>query len=372
MGVKVGIVGLPNVGKSTLFNALVRGEAAEVANYPFCTVDPNVGVVEVPDERLFFVAEKEGSQKAVPSVIEVVDIAGLVKNASKGEGLGNQFLAHIREVDAIIQVVRCFEAPEVSHVEGSVDPVRDVEIVDLELIAKDLETVERRYERVQKAAKTGDKRAREELALLERLKGILEGLEPVRKYAKEMGEEEWKYATKELFLLTAKPVVYVANVGEEDLNRETERVKELRKKAEAEGAPLIKLSAELEAQLAELEEEELSEWLDAYGMKETGLKRLVKAVYERLGLITFFTTNEKETRAWAVKRGTKAREASGKIHTDIMEGFIAAEVINFKTYEKVHPLSEAKKRGVVRLEGRDYAIEDGDIVFFRFQKRLSS
>ncbi len=368
MGFNLGIVGLPNVGKSTLFNALTQTAKAQAANYPFCTIEPNVGVVEVPDERLYRIAELEKSKKITPTFIEFVDIAGLVKGASKGEGLGNQFLSHIREVDAIAMVLRCFENPDVVHVEGTVDPVRDAQIIDLELIAKDLETVNKRYERAEKTAKGGDKKAKEEFEHLKTIKEILENLEPLRKHKKELSEETWKYATKELFLLTTKPVMYIANIGEEDLpegenNPHVQRVKEM---AKEEGSPVVVVCAEIEAQLAGLEEEERKELLEAYGLSEPGLNKVIREGYKLLNLITFFTAGEKETRAWTVVRGTKAPEAAGKIHSDIQRGFIAAEVINYEDYVKAGSMAKAKELGLVRLEGKDYEVQDGDIIYFRF------
>ena len=368
MGFKLGIVGLPNVGKSTLFNALTKTMKAQAANYPFCTIEPNVGVVEVPDDRLYKIAELEKSEKITPTFIEFVDIAGLVKGASKGEGLGNQFLAHIREVDAIAMVLRAFEDPNIVHVEGSVDPVRDKEIIDLELIAKDLESVEKRLEKVSKTAKGGDKKAKEELEHLSRLKAILENLEPIRKHVKELPEDTLNYAKKTLFLLTAKPVMYIANISEEDLpegenNPHVQRIKEM---AKEEGSPVVVINAELEAQLAGLSEEEQKEMLEAYGLKEPGLNKVIRTGYKLLDLITFFTAGPKETRAWTVKRGTKAPQAAGKIHSDMERGFIAAEVISYEDLIKAGSWNKAKELGLIRLEGRDYEIQDGDVVYFRF------
>ncbi len=369
MGLRIGIVGLPNVGKSTLFNALVEGARAEVANYPFCTIEPNVGLVEVPDRRPEIIAQREGAARVVPAVVEFVDIAGLVRNASRGEGLGNQFLAHIREMDALVLVLRCFEDPEVVHVEGSVDPVRDAEIIELELIAKDLETVERRLAKVSKAAKVGDKAAREELQHLERLKEILESLEPLRKHRKRLPSEILSYARRELFLLTLKPVLYLANVGEEALpeGEGHPSVEALKARAATEGAPLVVLCAELEAQLTELPPEERAEMLAAYNLSEPGLLKLIREGYSLLDLVTFFTVNEKECRAWAISIGTPAVQAAGRIHSDMAKGFIAAEVISFETYLQVNSLSEARQKGLLRLEGRDYQIQEGDLVYFRFK-----
>jgi len=362
----VGIVGLPNVGKSTLFNALIQAAKAAAANYPFCTIEPNVGTVEVPDKRLYEIARLERSKRVVPTFIEFVDIAGLVRNASKGEGLGNQFLAHIREVDAIAMVLRCFENPEVVHVEGSVDPVRDAQIIDLELIAKDLETVEKRMEKVEKMARIGDKKAKEELNMLESIRSILEKMEPIRRHAKNLDPEVLDYAKRNLFLLTAKPLMYVANVSEKDLPEGNEFSKRVFEYAKEEGSPAVLICAKLEEELIGLEPEEKEELLKSYGLEEPGLNRLIREAYKLLDLITFFTAGEKETRAWTVKKGTKAPQAAGKIHSDFERGFIAAEVINYEDYIKVGSLSKAKELGLVRLEGKDYEIKDGDIVYFRF------
>ncbi|MCS7262216.1 MAG: redox-regulated ATPase YchF [Aquificaceae bacterium] len=366
MTLSVGIVGLPNVGKSTLFNALLQSAKATAANYPFCTIEPNVGTVEVPDQRLHRIAKLERSRRVVPTFIEFVDIAGLVRNASKGEGLGNQFLSHIREVDAIAMVLRCFEDPQVVHVEGSVDPVRDAQIIDLELIAKDLETVEKRVGKVEKQARLGEKKAKEELEALSLIKPILENMEPLRKHVGKLPAEAVNYARKNLFLLTLKPVVYVANVGEKDLPAGNLLSQRVFSYAQEEGFPAVLVCAKLEEELIGLEEHEREEVLNSYGLSETGLNRLIRQAYELLGLITFFTAGEKETRAWTVKRGTKAPQAAGKIHSDFERGFIAAEVINYEDYVRVGSLLRAKELGLVRLEGKDYEVKDGDIVYFRF------
>lgn len=366
MGFRLGIVGLPNVGKSTLFNALIKSSKAQVGNYPFTTVDPNVGKVPVPDERLRIIAQRERSSKATPTFIEFVDIAGLVKGASKGEGLGNQFLAHIRETDAIAMVLRCFEREDVTHVEGTVDPVRDAQIVDVELIMKDLETVNSRIRKVEKVAKIGEKGAKEELKHLETIKAILENLEPLRRHKESLSEETVEYAKNTLFLLTVKPILYVVNVSEKDLPDGGPCAEEVKRYASKEKSPVVVISAELEAQISELGDEG-TDFLRAYGLEEPGLNRVVKEGYRLLDLITFFTTNEKETRAWTVKKGTKAPRAAGKVHSDMEKGFIAAEVINFEDYVKVSSLTEAKEKGLVRLEGRDYEVRDGDIIYFRFK-----
>ncbi|MEN3027763.1 MAG: redox-regulated ATPase YchF [Aquificaceae bacterium] len=366
MALSVGIVGLPNVGKSTLFNALLQSAKATAANYPFCTIEPNLGTVEVPDRRLQEIARRERSGKITPTFIEFVDIAGLVRNASKGEGLGNQFLAHIREVDAIAMVLRCFEDPQVVHVEGSVDPVRDAQIIDLELIAKDLETVDKRLERVEKMARLGDKKSREELEALNALKSILENMEPLRRRAKTLPAEVVDYAKRSLFLLTLKPLMYVANVGEKDLPEGNLLSERVFKYAQEEGAPAVLICAKLEEELIGLEGEEKKELLRSYGLEEPGLNKLIREAYRLLELITFFTAGEKETRAWTIKKGTKAPQAAGKIHSDFERGFIAAEVINYEDYIRVGSIAKAKELGLVRLEGKEYEIRDGDIVYFRF------
>ncbi|MCS7195643.1 MAG: redox-regulated ATPase YchF [Aquificaceae bacterium] len=366
MALSVGIVGLPNVGKSTLFNALLQSAKAAAANYPFCTIEPNVGTVEVPDQRLQEIAKRERSRKVTPTFIEFVDIAGLVRNASKGEGLGNQFLAHIREVDAIAMVLRCFEDPQVVHVEGSVDPVRDAQIIDLELIAKDLETVEKRLERVEKMARLGDKKSREELEALKALKPILENMEPLRRHADTLPAEVLDYARRNLFLLTLKPLLYVANVGERDLPEGNPLSERVFRYAQEEAAPAVLICAKLEEELIGLEGEEKEELLRSYGLKEPGLNKLIREAYRLLELITFFTAGEKETRAWTLKKGTRAPQAAGKIHSDFERGFIAAEVINYEDYIKVGSMAKAKELGLVRLEGKEYEVRDGDIVYFRF------
>lgn len=361
---EIGIVGLPNVGKSTLFNAITKA-GAECANYPFCTIEPNVGVVSVPDERLEFLANMENPAKVTPAVIKFVDIAGLVRGASKGEGLGNKFLSHIREVDAIAHVVRCFEDPNVVHVDGRVDPIRDIETINFELIFADMETLEKRLEKAKKQAKSGEKQYIEEVALLERIKENLETGIPVR--AMDLSEEE-KQIVKQYFLLTSKPVIYVANISEEDLllKKEGELLKKVKEYAKKENAEVIPICAKVEAEFAELEEEEKKELLKEYGLEESGLDKLIKASYKLLGLITFFTAGPKEVRAWTIKEGTKAPQAAGKIHSDFEKGFIRAEVISFEDLAKCKSQNEAKEKGLVRIEGKDYVMKDGDVVYFRF------
>ncbi len=365
MGFKCGIVGLPNVGKSTLFNALTSTSKAAAENYPFCTIEPNVGVVPVPDERLWKIASLVKPKKVTPTSMEFVDIAGLVKGASRGEGLGNQFLSNIRGVETIAHVVRCFDDENVVHVDGSVDPVRDAQTINLELILKDLETVEKRISKVSKLAKVGDKRAKEELSSLEKLKEILESEKKIYSVKDELSERDWQLI-RQLQLLTAKPMLYVANVDESALLEDNDYVRALREFAESESAPLVKVCAKIEAELAELSREEREEFLKELGLKEPSLNELIRVGYKTLGLITFFTAGEKEVKAWTVKKGTKAPEAAGKIHSDIERGFIRAEVISYEDFVKVGSLQACREQGLVRIEGKDYEIKDGDIVLFRF------
>ncbi|SMO48261.1 hypothetical protein SAMN06269117_10634 [Balnearium lithotrophicum] len=365
MGFNCGIVGLPNVGKSTLFNALTNTMKAEAANYPFCTIEPNVGVVEVPDERLYRIAELVKPKKITPTTIEFVDIAGLVRGASKGEGLGNQFLANIRNVDAIAHVVRCFQDENVVHVDGKVNPLRDIETINLELIFKDLESVEKRLQRVLKQAKSGDKRARAEVEALEKLKSILENGKRINPFLSELSDGE-KRVVKELQLLTAKPVMYIANVDEEGLFEDNDLVKSVRELAEKEKAPVVKICAKIEAELSELPPEEKEEFLKELGLEEPGLNSVIREGYKLLNLITFFTAGEPEVKAWTVRKGTKAPQAAGKIHSDIERGFIRAEVIKYEDLIREGSLQACREKGLMRLEGKDYEVQDGDIIYFRF------
>ncbi len=362
---KLGIVGLPNVGKSTLFNSLTKA-GAESANYPFCTIDPNVGIVAVPDERLKLLGDLYQSRKVTPAVIEFVDIAGLVKGASKGEGLGNQFLSNIREVDAIVHVVRCFEDSNIVHVDGSIDPVRDIETINLELIFSDLEILERRIAKTAKAARM-DKALARELELLERIKAHLEDGKLAKTFeAADEDEETWFAGYN---LLTAKPVIYAANVAEDELAEDgagNPFVQKVRETAQAEQCEVFVICAQIEQEIAELDEEEKAMFLEELGLAESGLEKLIKASYSLLGLISYLTSGEDETRAWTIQKGTKAPQAAGKIHSDFERGFIRAEVVNYQDLLECKSLAAAKEKGLVGLEGKDYVVQDGDVILFRF------
>ena len=360
---KIGIVGLPNVGKSTMFNSITNA-GAESANYPFCTIEPNVGIVPVPDERLKVLAEMYDTEKIIHAVIEFVDIAGLVKGASKGEGLGNKFLSHIREVDSILQVVRCFDDPNIVHVDGNINPIRDIETINFELILSDLEAIEKRLEKARKHLKA-DKTYQAEITLLEKIKEGLEEGKPARVLEYTVEEQE---VLGSIFLLTSKPIMYIANVSEGQLSdaNSDENVMKVREYAESQKSICVPLCAKIEEELTSIGEEDKQEMLEALGLEESGLDRVIKESYSLLGLMSFLTAGKPEVRAWTIKKGTKAPEAGGKIHTDIQRGFIKAETISYEDLEREGYISSAKEKGLVRSEGKEYIMQEGDVVLFKF------
>jgi GTP-binding protein YchF len=362
---QAGIVGLPNVGKSTLFNALTAQEAALAANYPFATIEPNVGVVPVPDDRLYVLEKMNKAQKVIPATVEFLDIAGLVRGASKGEGLGNQFLANIRQTDAVIQVVRCFEDENIVHVEGSVDPIRDIETIQIELALADLASAEKRRDKAMRGAKSGDKDAKREMELLDKVQPVLEEGRPAR--AADLTDDE-RAIVKGWFFLSTKPTIYAANVDEESLADpdSNPHVLAVKKHAAAENADVVVICAKLEAELVALDAAERAEYLEGHGVTSSGVDQLIKAAYHMLGLMSFLTAGEKEVRAWTIPVGTKAPQAAGEIHTDIERGFIRAEIVSYDALVQAGNMNAAKEKGVVRLEGKEYVMQEGDIVNFRF------
>lgn len=362
---KLGIVGLPNVGKSTLFNSLTKA-GAESANYPFCTIDPNIGIVPVPDERLDVLAKMNNSAKVVPAVIEFVDIAGLVKGASKGEGLGNQFLANIREVDAVVHVVRCFNDDNIVHVDGSINPLRDIETINLELLFSDLEILERRYAKLSKGVKN-DKSLAKETDLVGRLKKFLEDGKLAKNF--EVADDDERELLESFQLLTYKPTIYAANVSEDDLaddGKNNKNVSDVREYAKKEGSEVFVICAQIEQEIAELDDDEKKMFLEDLGLEESGLEKLIRASYSLLGLISYLTSGEMETKAWTITKGTKAPQAAGKIHSDFERGFIRAEVVSYEHLVENGSMNAAKEKGLVRSEGKDYIVQDGDVVLFRF------
>lgn len=364
MGFSCGIVGLPNVGKSTIFNALSKAKNAESANYPFCTIDPNRGIVPVPDERMDFITRHIKPKSIVPTTVEFVDIAGLVKGASKGEGRGNQFLTHIRQTDAVAHVARCFENDEIVHVENGVNPARDIEIINMELLLSDIEILEKAAIKAQKASKSGDKAMKKKAEVMETLINYANGGKSLRRALKE--NPEYEEFIKEYNLITAKPVLYVANVDEDGIASDNDYVKTVREIAKEEGAETVKICGKTECELQDLSEDEAKEYLEALGMDKSGLDMLIKSGYDLLGLITFFTAGEKEVRAWTVANGASAPQAAGKIHSDMERGFIRAEVCSYSDFTVYKSLTTAKENGRLRLEGKDYIVQDGDIMYFRF------